>query len=208
MILPWRNLYDLVLPHLPGCPFPAVEVALRQAAISFCEQSLAWRHDHPEVTVVAGKAAYDFAPPPEAVVHAIMHARFNGRQIEAQAGDPGAHVTGWPDQAGTPRYVVGGAMTFTLVPVPDRQGTLALAVSLKPSPVATGIAREIFDEYRDAIAHGALARLMLSPKKPYADASRAAYHSHQFIIGAASAGIRQARNYTRAPLVTSILRRG
>ena len=31
----WSEVYDLVMPDLPGCPFAAVNSALRQSAIVF-----------------------------------------------------------------------------------------------------------------------------------------------------------------------------
>ena len=55
---PWGDFYDLIMPDLPGCPFVVVDNALRQSAISFCEQSLAWRWDHPDISIAAGTAAY------------------------------------------------------------------------------------------------------------------------------------------------------
>jgi hypothetical protein len=50
--------------------------------------------------------------------------------------------------------------------------------------------------------------MMLSPKKPYSSPQLAQYHAQQFEIKTGQAGMRQARNYSRAPLQTAILRRG
>ena len=47
----WSDLYDLIMPDLPGCPFAAVNNALRQSSIVFCAQSLAWKDEHPPVAV-------------------------------------------------------------------------------------------------------------------------------------------------------------
>jgi len=41
----WSDFYDLVVPDLPGCPFAMVDNALRESAIAFCEQSLAWSYN-------------------------------------------------------------------------------------------------------------------------------------------------------------------
>jgi hypothetical protein len=204
----WSDFYDLVVPDLPGCPFLMIDNALRQAAIAFCEQSLAWSYQHPDVSVVAATAVYAFVPPSGAVVHAITYAEFADTAIECKAGESGITIDDWRNQTGTPTYVLGGATSATLVPTPDVAGTLAMTVALKPSPTATGIDDAMFNEYRDAIIHGALARLMLSPKKPYSNPSLATYHQQQFTILTGQAGMRQARNYTRAPLQSAILSRG
>lgn len=201
---PWSDFYDLTMPDLPGCPFAAVDNALRQSAIAFCEQSLAWQAVHPEVSLLAGVSEYAFAPPTGAVVHAISHAALDGEEIETHAGQSNITRKNWQSRMGTPKYVLGGAASLTLVPKPDAAGKLAMIVALKPSPASTGIDNAQFSEYREAIVHGALARLMLSPKKPYSDAPLAAYHEQQFFIKTAAAGMRVAKGYARAPLRTSI----
>jgi hypothetical protein len=202
----WGDFYDLVLPDVPGAPPSAVDVALRQAAIAFAEQSLAWRYNHPDIAVTSGTAQYAFVPPDQAVVHAIHYAAFNGSEIATRVDESSVTIYDWRNQTGTPEYVFGGAISLTLVPTPDADGVLTLEVILKPSADATGIDDSIFDEFREAIAHGALSRLMLSPKKPYTDPALAAYHQQQFTIKTAAAGMRAARNYTRAPIQTSIRR--
>jgi hypothetical protein len=202
----WANFYDYVLPDVPGAPTAAVDLALRQAAIAFCEQSLAWRYNHPDIEVTSGTAQYAFVPPAEAVVHAIHYAAWNGDEIATRVDESNVTIYDWRNDTGTPRFVFGGATSLTLVPTPDADGTLALEVILKPAPDATGVDDSIFNEFREAIAHGALTRLMLSPKKPYTSPQLATFHQQAFTIKTAAAGMRAARNYTRAPIQTSIRR--
>jgi hypothetical protein len=204
----WSELYDLVMPDLPGCPFAAVNSALRQSTIVFCEQSLAWKEEHPPVAVLPATAEYAFIPPTGAAVHAVTYAQFNGKEISPHTGEPHFATRAWRNQTGTPQYVLGGATSLRLVPEPDTAGTLTMVVALKPSASAAGIHEVLFNEYREAIVHGALARLMLSPRKPYTNTQLAQYHQQQFAIETAMAGTRAARSYTRAPLRTEILRRG
>lgn len=204
----WSELYDLVMPDLPGCPFAAVNSALRQSTIVFCEQSLAWKEEHPPVAVLPATAEYAFIPPTGAAVHAVTYAQFNGKEISPHTGELHFATRAWRNQTGTPEYVLGGATSLRLVPEPDTAGTLAMVVALKPSASAAGIHEVLFNEYREAIVHGALARLMLSPRKPYTNTQLAQYHQQQFAVETAMAGTRAARSYTRAPLRTAILRRG
>ncbi|WP_256598237.1 hypothetical protein [Nitrosospira sp. Nsp11] len=199
---------DYVLPDVPGCPIPAANIAIRQATIAFCEQSLAYKATHPDIAVVAGTAEYDFVPPDETVVHVITYAAFNGDELQSRVGEYGISNPDWRSEEGTPKYIFGGMTSLMLIPAPDVDGTLIMTVALKPSPDATGIDGSIFNEFREAIIHGALSRLMLSPKKPYSNPSLATYHNQQFTIMTGQAGTRTARSFTRAPLQTSILRRG
>jgi hypothetical protein len=204
----WGDFYALLMPDLPGCPAAAADSALRQSSIAFCEQSLAWQAEHQPVFVMAGIAEYAFSPPAGAVVHAITHAALDGEKIESFAGEKNITIRNWRRQTGKPLYVLGGPSSLTLVPTPDSNGVLAITVALKPSATSTGIDGAIFQEYREAIIHGSMARLMLSPKKPYTDLQLAAYHQQQFIIKTAAAGVRVAKSYARAPLQTAILKRG
>jgi hypothetical protein len=204
----WSDFYDLMMPNLPGCPLMMMDNALRQSAISFCEQSLAWRWEHPGIPIVAGTGAYAFTPPVGAVVDSIIHAALDDEEIESQPGESDIAITDCRNQSGVPRYVLGGSAAVTLVPAPNAAGTLTMAVALKPSPASTGIDDSQFDEYREAIIHGGLARLMLSPKKPYTHMQLAAYHQQQFSIKTAAAGLRASRSHTRAPLRTTVMARG
>jgi hypothetical protein len=209
----WCDFYDLMMPDLPGCPSAAADSALRQSAIAFCEQSLAWQGSHPDVSVAAGMAEYAFTPPADAVVHSIIHAALDGEEIALYPGEPGLGSMGMGSLnrhrgKGTPAYIIVGAVSLTLVPEPGASGTLSMTVAFKPSPASMGIVDEQFNEYREAIVHGALSRLMLSPKKPYSSIQLAQYHQQQFTVKTAAAGQRVARGYTRARLQTRIMARG
>ena len=203
----WSDFYDLILPDLPGCSPVMADVALRQSAIAFCEQSLAWKYEHPPISIVSGTAEYGFFPPAGALVHAVIHAELDGRELNCSTSEADIRIAGWHNQSGAPQYILGGANFLALVPKPDARGTLTLETALKPAPSAAGIDDSLFDEYREAIIHGALARLMLSPRKPYTNVQLAQYHAQQFVIQAADAGTRAARSHTRAPLQTRMMRR-
>ena len=184
----------------------AMDMALRRAAIAFCEQSMAWRESHNPISVTSGTAEYDFVPPDQAVVHTVTYAQFESEELEI-TGESDIRIYKWREQTGLPKYLLGGATSLTLVPEPDEDGTLTLIVILKPSAGSTELPDILYNEYREPIVHGALSRLLLSPKKPYTDAGLASYHQHQFQIKTAAAGTRADRNYTRAALRTTIMRR-
>jgi hypothetical protein len=204
-VKPWSDFYDLVLPDVPSCTTAMADMVLRQSAISFCEQSLAWKYDHSPISVLAGLSEYGFVLSPGTAVHMVAYAALDGRELNVCTGE--AEAESWRSLTGRPEYVSGRNITLALLPTPDSPGLLTLKVVLKPSPSAAGIDDGIFDEYREAITHGALARLMLSPRKPYTNVQLAQYHAQQFAIHAADAGTRAIRNHSRAPLQTGIMRR-
>jgi hypothetical protein len=203
----WSDFFDLLSPDLPNCPQAAQVLALREAAIAFCEQSLAWKYRNTDIPVEIGTADYPFDPPVGAVVYAVTYAEFNDVEIEVNTAQDDMRIWNWRHQTGTPQYVLGSPTVLTLVPTPNVAGTLKVDVALKPSPTSEGIDDDIFNEYREAIVHWAAARLMLSPNKPYTNPNMATYHMQQFFSLTGAAGLRAARNYTRAPFQTSIMRR-
>jgi hypothetical protein len=204
---PWSDFYDMAAADVPGCPLAVLDAALRLAAINFCEHSLAWVYDHPDIPVMPNIQSYAFAPPAGAVVHAILRAEFNGRKIGFSRAEVDRDISSRNNRTGMPEYMGASTTSLILMPTPGTSGMLAMTVALKPSPDAFGIDDSIFDEYREAIVHGALARLMLSPKKPYTNMQLAQYHDQLFGIRVADAGVRAARRHTRAPLRTRIMGR-
>lgn len=202
----WSDFYDLVAPDVPGCPVLVLDNALRQSAIEFCQQSLSWKYAHPDIILIAGQSVYPFDPPDGAVVYTISYAAYNGKEVQSHVGESSLRDWDWRNQTGAPDYVMGGA-SLTVVPTPDVAGPLTLIVVLQPSPDAAGVDDRLFNDDREAIIHGALSRLMLSPKKPYTSSALAVYHQQQFAIKTNRAGSNSARYATREPLQTTIMRR-
>jgi hypothetical protein len=90
--------------------------------------------------------------------------------------------------------------TVGLVMPPNAGGNLRIQAALKPTRASTTFLDWIYERYIETIAHGAKARMMLDPKKPYSDKELGAYHQAQFDAGIGEARVRAARSNTRAPL--------
>jgi hypothetical protein len=205
----WIDFYDLAKPEVPGCPDIVLDNALRQSAIVFFEMSLAWRVKLDDIPIVAGTNTYAYTPPTGSVVHSITFATFNGQEIAAHTGESDLQnrIWDWRNQSGMPEYVLGGLSSLVLVPNPDCAGTLSLIVALKPSADSVGIDDDLFNEWKEGIIDGALARLMASPKKPYSYPEGSSFHQVQFMVRTGHASSRVAKGFTRAPLQTAILSR-
>lgn len=92
--------------------------------------------------------------------------------------------------------------TIGLVQASSAAGNLRIEAALKPTRASTTFTTLLYERYIETIAHGAKARLMLSPKKPYTDKDLGAYHQNMFNGLVGEARIRVARGNTRAPLRT------
>lgn len=202
----WAEFYDFVLPHVPGAPTSLVDLHLREASIEFFERTQAWRYDHAPITVVANTANYSFVPPDASTeVHVINYAEFDDKEIGTEVSEFSTRYSDWRNLVSQPEFVIANQTDAILVPIPSLGGTLDLKVSLKPTPIATGIFEDKqFNDYRTTIIAGTLARLMMMPKKPYTDEKIAMLHDAKFSAGITAANVRVDLEYTNAPIQTRI----
>lgn len=95
--------------------------------------------------------------------------------------------------------------TVGLALPPATTGNLRINAALKPTRASTTFPAWIWERYVETIAHGAKAKLMLVPKKPYSDKETGAYHMGMFEGGIGDARVAAARGRTRAPLRTHVV---
>lgn len=98
------------------------------------------------------------------------------------------------------RWYMADDSTVGLALAPSATGNLRILTALKPTRASTTFPTWIYERYIETIAHGAKAKIMATPKKPYSDVKLALYHSEMFNSAIGEARIRAARGNTRAPL--------
>jgi len=191
--MPTRTFHSLVqrlVTSVPGCPQPVIEQYVRDAAISVCERTLAWRYKQPSIRVTQGVYDYPYEVPTGSEVHAFITATVNGRPIEPVTLEQ-LHLKypDWPstdpDRRADPRYIVHlDADTFGLAPIPDSNEPydLNMIVALKPLRSARGMDQTAMDDLETAIMHGALQELLVLPNKNWSDRELAVYHAKQFLM--------------------------
>jgi len=92
--------------------------------------------------------------------------------------------------------------TVGLALAPAASGNLRILAALKPTRASTTFPQWIYERYIETIAHGAKARIMMIPKKPYSNPQAGAYHLMEFNALVGDARIRMARSNSRSPLRT------
>jgi hypothetical protein len=204
------SFYPYILPDVQGCPEPTIDVAIRSAAIEFCEKSLAFQRDLDPVTVVKNIIDYDLEPPDQQLVVRIMRMWFKGTELHPVAPDfvskPEIYnslFSGADKSASDPRhYIQKDERTFTLYPIPPDTvaNALTMRVALKPSRSATTIEDDLFEEYAEVIAHGAKFRLLSMASKPWTNGPAASASLTLFNNGINAAMLRGYRGGTRAGL--------
>ena len=164
---------DVFLPNIrlyaPGVADPTAYFAIRQAAIEFCERTRVWRFED-EFNVTEDDAEGLFAPGGSVILD-IDGVWFDGKKLKPktpkQLDDTmPAWRSGAEKPTGDPSYVTQTAPnTITLVPF--RAGSVKLSLFLKPAQDAEELPDFLADQYRETIAWGALARILLIPNQSF-----------------------------------------
>jgi hypothetical protein len=137
----------------------------------------------------------------------IEAAWFDGRQVEVR------HVydlddlslSDWTTATGHPRVVVQvSPFTIRLYPVPEHAAAKGLKVraSVRPSESATGIPDDLGAKFRDELAIGAKARLLLQTGAPWANPEMGALLARMFDEHISAANLTTVRSFGRGRLNT------
>lgn len=200
----WTDWYDEVLPDVPGCSQKVAKNAIRNAAIEFCERTLAWKVDLDPLNAVANQAAYPFEPPANTRVVRLLNVWYNGKRLTPKTpADLDDLYANWPSAIGTPLYYTQlSPDEVILVPMPNAAlaNGIAQKVALKPTRASTGLEEYLYEKYLEEIAAGAKARLMLMQKKPWSNTAMGAANQALFEDAIASARYRAAKGYGAAPI--------
>jgi hypothetical protein len=193
MNVPYTNLYDEVLPDVPGVPQNVALNAIRNAVIEFCDRSGIWIVDIDPVSVTANNSVYPFVSPTDTVVSSIIAIWFNLLRMhpttELELAD--AYIN-WKTRTGLPvRYLQENTEELIIFPMPavDQTNALTIKVALKPTRKSTGVEGWIIEKYQEGLAHGAKAKLFAMQKKPWTSAELSAYHFQMFEIAIAQANL-------------------
>lgn len=206
----YESFLSRVMPHVIGAPEPLALQAISDATIEFCEKSLILQRDHDPVTVIANVVDYDLEPPTGYLVVKVMRAWLDNIKLNPAApdfvADAGVYnrlYSSYSAGPSTPRaYVQKDPRSISLWPVADKKyaNGLTMRVALKPTRAAETVEDEIYEDYVETIAAGAISRLMLSPEKPYTNEKLAIYYGGKFTQGLNVARSRALHGHSRSNL--------
>lgn len=169
----WSSWLPDLLPQLPECPGITVEHEVRRAAQRFFSGSRAWNVTLPAIPVEAAEDAVAIAPTDhEQDLVRVLQVWYDDNIIEATTGDVLASRFGdnWQNHIGAPiAYIQDSPGVLRLYPVPEARSESGLIarIAVAPSDVSAGIPDNLAIAYRDELAMGAKARLMLHANKPW-----------------------------------------
>ncbi len=165
----WDQFFPALMVDLPGCPQPVVTHALKRAAQDFFRQTLLWRIWLEPMRTANNINEYELEVEPHTELVRIERATLDGRPIVISTA--ASMPTDWKtNPLGIEDCIFcADGKSFTLIPYKDGGLVLLIEASLRPSDSAVGIEDCLFDLYSETIAHGAKARLLRQPAKPYSD---------------------------------------
>jgi len=187
----WESFLAEVLPSVEGCADVTAINAIRAAAIDFCQRTRVWQAelDFP-ITIEANQAEYDLDPPDlesEIVTVPKRGVRYKGKELAGPTthADLTRDQPGWQSATGTqPTTFIydESQQVIRVVPVPTAEviDALTVRVALKPTRTSENADQYLYDSWLDAIAAGALARLLILPNKAWTNFELAEFYRKRF----------------------------
>jgi hypothetical protein len=198
----WSNWFTDLLPQLPGCPDPQIEHELLRASQEFFARSRAWQVIQAAVPITANQTTLDIIPTDagQELVR-VEGAWLDGTRLKVYGvGDMDhAFTDDWQTHTGATSTLVQitpGTVLMYPIPIAASSTGLKLRLSVKPSETATGLPDDQFVKYRDPLAAGARARLMLQDGKKWSNPNLGALNAAVFDAAVNAAGIAAARSFS------------
>lgn len=202
----YTDLFNEVLPVLPGVSEALATNEIRNTIIEFCRDSWCWRQFSDPQLVLAGLNTYDLDPPAGAEVVMALVVKVDGKELDPKSeADLTALCPRWQTEPGTPKYfLTDDPSQIILAPVPDTKiaGGLVVTVALQPTRTSTSFPGWIWSRYFDGLAAGAKARLMEMPGKPWTNLQLSAVYRARFDAAVAGAKVDSQKSLSRAALRT------
>lgn len=200
MAVTWNAMLPDVLPHVRGCSDPLAELEVKRAAQDFFERSRAWQVLLAAVAVSANQKEVTVTPSDssQALVR-VEAAWYDGKEVHpVTPRDLEDDGTDWQEETGTPERFL--RLTPGIIRLWPYSTAAAISgvktrVSVKPSESATGIPDDLAVKFRDALATGAKALLMLTPEQKFTNLNLGAALHEKFEAMIAQANWEASRAY-------------
>lgn len=208
----YEEFLPRVLQYVPDASeFIAVD-AIKQACIEFCERTYYWQYQSPSLNVVNGQSQYVIPTPSDTKFVGPVQVYFNTLLLIPKSPDELADIYrmgSWNQLQGSPQYVTRIIKPeLTLVPIPyvTQPAVLYVRAALAPTQDSNEVDSEIYEQWAEAIAWGARARLLAQPRQDYTDKAGAIEAAKMFNYHINRARIQMNKGLTRASTRTEFQR--
>lgn len=198
----WSSWFTDLLPQLPGCPDPLIEHELKRACQDFFARSRAWQVIQAPTAITANQTTLSITPTDTTQdLVRVEGCWLDGKSLKVfGVGDlDAAFSDDWQAHTGSISSIVqitpGSALLYP-IPLAASVTGIKLRLSVKPSEIATGIPDDLFAKYRDELACGARARLMMQADKSWSRPDVAMVNAAKFEAAINTASISAARSFS------------
>jgi len=204
----WEDLLNEVMPYVENCPLPIAKHQIRNAAIEFCQRTALWRSELDRINITTNIHTYDLHT--EITIDQAISA-IDYAYITESSGETNLTITTEDSLKITNR--VWRVLTSTkpesimlldtdncrLYPIPevDISNSLVIGLILKPSRNSAGLPDWIFEQWAEAIAHGAKARLFGMKSRSWYAPDEGVDEQADFDISVQDATIRVNKGHSR-----------
>lgn len=194
------KLLPFVLPHVPGCPDPFAEQALRDSADEFCRRSRVLREFAEPIRVISGESDYELLSEiPGMLAFDVVFVCLNHQSLSPLSPELQYRLSR-NGHGGTRFYTVPTPGIIRLMATPDCSGSLELVLILRPGNNATSLPDAFCEEWKEGIVSGAISRLCATPNQAFSNGELCAYHQQRFDVETRRAFSRAVLGNTRATL--------
>lgn len=157
-----------------------VDRAVLDTCIEFCQNTRIWHTRMTPMSVIANIPNYKLRVPANARLASVIELKYNGKKLEPVIdSDLDASTPNWEAKTGTPnQYTMLDQGTARLIGIPTEALTNALtgSIAVKPARDAEVVGEVLWDDWAEAIAHGAKYRIFSMTNEGWADARKASDH--------------------------------
>jgi hypothetical protein len=211
-VTPFSSFMPSVLPYVYGCPDVAAEQALRLACIDFCKRTDIVQAVLAPVDVVLNGQDYPLTMPDTNMQLArVLGVSWQGKwltpvdtdNVQSDVALRGAAIGSATPVYGDPGYYfqkTPDTSTVSLYPIPNTAltGGLLFRISTYPTIASTQVHDQLYNEWVEVIAAGALARLLATPGQPFT--GNPEQQGHMFERGISRAKIQVAESKVQGAL--------
>lgn len=170
-------LHPYVAPYVIGCPIPVMDHNIRLSAIEFCNKTR-WHEDELLAHRLCDGGRYEIDTGVGLDILRITSVSVDGKKINPETKTAGLRLIA---AGSTERFfVVIDPVQIQINPAPETAAAVHVTAALRPTMTSTSLS-DTLDEWREAIAGGAIARIAAIPKQDFFDPDIAQYQKSIFI---------------------------
>lgn len=213
-MIQFKELYDYLMPQLPGITTPMLDLHIREVARDLCHKTHVWVADFDAVNTLADQVTYDLEPSepnsePVKIIRLEVNEVLMYDERYPRHGLIGNdhRSTQWPiaPKFTEPPFSVDATLTSITIdeaakPTSAVTGGLVILGSMKPSYNASSLPDLFKGTYRQTLINGVLAQLCAMTRKTWTDASTASMKASQYQSDLNFAATQAKQGHTRGPL--------